>query len=1154
MTRMNDRRTPVHRPIPAGARAHASGPLKLSPLMTCLLMSCLCVVLDAAPARAYLALLRQGVESTEVANSGDLFGYTLAAGDFDGDGLDDLAVAAPWEANGLVPTAAHGVVTVNWGTVRGLGHLGASLLSPGTPLDDSVKFGYALAVGDFNGDGYDDLAVGLPDNDVGAVVDAGSVWIYDGFAGGIQLAPSLMLTQSNTAALAETDDNFGFTLAAGDFDGNGYDDLAIGSIGENGDTGIVTMVRSGGASGLHPTSAVVFEPGPLGGSVGTPGGWFSKGLATGDLDQDGYDDLVVGAPRTMVNGITWAGRLYVLYGTAIGLTGTDVWTWDTGDDTGWLQDTALELGWSLAVGDFRDLADSSPLQIVAGAPGYEAGGLFDSGAFVLLSHDDLTRTTGVTKNLYQQPAQSNDSVQTNDRFGETLASGDFDGDGFDDLAVGAVSNNITEQAALGAQPDAGSAYLYMSDAGAGFALDTHITHVTLNDHVFGGDNLGRGLAFGRFEGGSRAALAVGAPYADYYSYEGDPTISNTGRVYIHAPWRQPRNRPHRGSAALDCEGYLFYAQRAWQRMRPASTTKTMTLQLACDALDQGQNPAQLTTIPAWVANQVGGSQAGHLPNDRLTFFDLFKTMMTVSGNDSAMWLGALISGEGQGAWSGWSTQSPTFAAAMEAQANDFGMSSATSFTNAAGIDSGDHYTTPLDFAIMSWQAIQDPCVKQIVNQPSWVVPVQRLGLVTPGVYGNINLLYTNGFVNGVRSQNPSAVGMKGGQTPGALRTGVYNSYVALAGAHNAASGFGVWDDDIPVVGTVADCNSCIGAELLAIGDLLCQQAALPDDILMPDPSPGPWAVLRGFSTAAEDTAMGLVFTAEGPESNELGRFVQVDLLRENTTYPYVNVDVALRHTSAMCLPAGQAQTVGVAPYQRHDGFVISNRGESNLTLRITATDPIGYDQVVTLAPGTSHDVPATGGGSPAADFELTVQNLGSTAEACIEIQETAYRAQVQLGDGVLAPDTGSFLLRRALIATDETWSLEFVGQDPLPGNLLAVSAHDPGTTTSVDDGGGLPGAPKPLASRLLPNVPNPFNPSTTVRFDLVAGGPVDLRVLDVRGRLVRTLAAGAVYTQGRHALLWDGRDDAGGAVASGVYVVELTAGGARDAQRVLMLK
>jgi hypothetical protein len=1109
----------------------------------------------AVPAHAYLALLRQGVESAEVPNTGDLFGYTLVTGDFDGDGYDDLAVAAPWESNGLINTPAHGVVTVNWGTVYGLGHQGAATLSPGEPLDNLVAFGFAMAVGDFNGDGYDDLAVGLPYNDIVAINNAGSVWIYDGFAGGIQLAPSLMMTENDCAGVAEADDYFGTTLAAGDFDGNGFDDLAIATVGENGDTGTVTMVRSGGLSGLATTSAVVFQPGVLGGSLGTPGGLFGKGLASGDLDQDGYDDLVIGAPKTEVNGVASAGRLYYLYGAAIGLTATGTWNWDTGDDSGWLQNTALELGWSLAIGNFRSLANNSPLQVVAGAPGYESAGQNDTGAFVLLAHDDNTRTIGITQNLYPQPGtQTNDDVLLGDRFGETLAAGDFDHDGFDDLAVGATGNDITEQAALGAQPNSGSAYLYKSDGGVSFVLDTHITHATLNDHVAVGDNLGRGLAFGRFEGPGRAALAVGAPNADYFSYEGDPTIANTGCVYIHAPWRQPRNRPHRGSAALDCNGYLFYAQRAWQRMRPASTTKTMTLQLGCDALDQGQNPAQITTIPSWVANQVGGSQANHLQGDQLTFFDLFKTMMTVSGNDSAMWLAALMSGEGLNSWSGWSTQSPTFAASMEDKADDFGMSPSTSFTNAAGIDSGDHYTTPLDFAIMSWQAIQDPCVKQIVNQPSWQVPVNRLGVQSPGQYTLVNINFTNGFVNGVRAINPSTVGMKGGQTPGALRTGVYNSYVALAGAHNAASGFGVWDDDDPIVGAVADCNGCIGAELLAIGDLLCQQAALPDDILMPDPAPGPWAVLTGFSPAAEDTATGLVFSATGSEANELGRVIQVDVMRANQFWPTAEASAILRHFSEFCLAGGETQEVGVAPYEKHDGFVITNRGTATISLRVTASDPVGYDQTFSLLPEVAFNVPATDGSQPGPSFVLAVTNLSSSSRACIEIQETGYRNQISLGDGVAEPDVATFLLQRALTTTDESWSLEFVGLDPAPGNLLDISAHDPGTSTSVDDGATLPGVPKPVASRLLPNVPNPFNPSTTIRFDLAAGAAVDLRVFDVRGRLVRTLETAAPYAQGRHTLLWDGRDDGGRAVASGVYMVEMTADGTRDTQRVMMLK
>ncbi len=78
----------------------------------------------------------------------------------------------------------------------------------------------------------------------------------------------------------------------------------------------------------------------------------------------------------------------------------------------------------------------------------------------------------------------------------------------------------------------------------------------------------------------------------------------------------------------------------------------------------------------------------------------------------------------------------------------------------------------------------------------------------------------------------------------------------------------------------------------------------------------------------------------------------------------------------------------------------------------------------------------------------------------------------------------------------------------------------------------------PARTLLLQNVPNPFNPETTIRFDLHRTSPVRLELFDVRGRLVRTLVQ-ATLPAARHAVAWNGRDDAGRRVPSGTYIYRL---------------
>jgi hypothetical protein len=114
------------------------------------------------------------------------------------------------------------------------------------------------------------------------------------------------------------------------------------------------------------------------------------------------------------------------------------------------------------------------------------------------------------------------------------------------------------------------------------------------------------------------------------------------------------------------------------------------------------------------------------------------------------------------------------------------------------------------------------------------------------------------------------------------------------------------------------------------------------------------------------------------------------------------------------------------------------------------------------------------------------------------------------------------------------------------GNLSPCALLTPQLTTPV------PGST--LATlRLYPNDPNPFNPRTTIRFDLPGAGPVRLVVYDVAGRLIRVLADGELAA-GAHEAVWDGRDLSGRFMASGSYLARLEAGGKLTTVRMSLVR
>lgn len=422
--------------------------------------------------------------------------------DFNGDGYEDVLVGAPGAT--VSGQKGAGLVTAQYGSSRGMGTTSVARFSQSTAgvagaAEASDGFGKAVATGDLDADGYDDAIIGIPGEDIGDTADAGGVAILwgskEGLSGassdwletqeptkgeqfGLSLAAAHLTgetpgdvlavldrddlelfaydaapqagaegkaplrrqaTEKLSAAAAEERHILPKSLTTGDYDDNGYADLVVSGVTVGDEPGHGwSSYFSGNADGL------AYEHDLRGGPV----------AASGDINHDGYDDLVTGEPNSPDDGgeTMTGGLVGVRYGDADGLKDEAKWWTQDSSDVPGVAERGDGWGADLSVADtngdgFADVA--------IGAPGEDIGTVADAGAAWVLrgSHEGMT---GIgAKSWDQNSADIPGTAEKGDKWGAQVRLTDPNRDGRFGLLAAAPGEN------------AGDGVVWVLSAGAG---------------------------------------------------------------------------------------------------------------------------------------------------------------------------------------------------------------------------------------------------------------------------------------------------------------------------------------------------------------------------------------------------------------------------------------------------------------------------------------------------------------------------------------------------------------------------------------------------------------------------------------------------------------------------------------------------------------
>ena len=329
--------------------------------------------------------------------------YSVAtAGDVNGDGFSDVVVGDPSYDNG---ENNEGQALVFLGSAAGLATIPAWTFETNSV---EAQLGTSVAsAGDVNGDGYHDVIVGAPEYSNNEPVE-GRAYLFLGSAAGLLASPAWRVESNQSFSY------FGASVAgAGDVNGDGFSDVIVGAYGyDNGEESEGrAYVYLGSAIGPSTTPQWMTESqqalAMFGASVAT----------AGDINGDGYSDVLVGAPSHQVGAMLRAGRVFAYLGSPAGLQ-FDWYTSGTHSDA--------QYGFSVATAG--DINSDGCADVIIGAPGFSNGQNAEGRAFLYLGSSG---SLGIT------PSWTAESNQVFAQFGRSVApAGDVDGDSFSDVIIG----------------------------------------------------------------------------------------------------------------------------------------------------------------------------------------------------------------------------------------------------------------------------------------------------------------------------------------------------------------------------------------------------------------------------------------------------------------------------------------------------------------------------------------------------------------------------------------------------------------------------------------------------------------------------------------------------------------------------------------------